>query len=73
VGWYFNYCNIYNDYVSKNTGNINLSSQTAPNLAQKKGKNANQAANPNSAKKQWNPTEFLKLYKKFEDLTSKPL
>jgi hypothetical protein len=50
-----------------------LNVQSAPNLAQKKGKNTNQAVNPATTRKQWNPVEFLKIFKKFEDLTSKPL
>jgi hypothetical protein len=34
-------------------------------MNQKKNKNANQVINASGAKKQWNPVEFLKFYKKF--------
>lgn len=50
-----------------------VSAQAPPAPNQKKGKNASQVPNPLGGRKHWNPVEFLKLYKKYEDLTLKPL
>jgi hypothetical protein len=69
VGWFFNYCNIYNEFNSQSLSTQNSSTplaiQNIPNLNQKKNKNSGQAVNQVGSKKQWNPVEFMKLYKKF--------
>lgn len=77
AGWFFNYSNIFNEELTNtklsSPTNILSSTQNAPNITQKKGKNANQNINQNTNRKQWSAVEFLKLLKKFEDLTAKPL
>jgi hypothetical protein len=57
--------------VPINTPPVNI--LAIPTLNPKKNKNSSHAISPSGAKKQWNPVEFLKLHKKFEDLTLKAL
>ena len=76
IGWFLNYCDVYQELIEREEEKIKIpvvSPQPAANPP-KKGKGGyNQQLNQNSGKKNWNPAEFLKLLKKYEELTSKPL
>lgn len=78
--WFLNYGNIFNNenkrkYQKKSPPPSQALNIPPPSLNQppKKGKNPNQQLNQNTGKKPWNCPEFIKLYKKFEELTTKPI
>ena len=72
IGWYMSYGDVFKEYNSQK------SSLKSQKQSQKQSKNSKHQYpstlsqnNPN--KKAWQSTNFLKLSKKFEELTSKPL
>lgn len=58
-GWFFNYCNVYSELITKQKIGAQVVTSAnvliPPAVNQKKGKNANQVPNPASGRKPWNP------------------
>ena len=75
IAWFYNYGNIFNNEFKKKAQKkmAALNQSQAASISQKKGKNPSQQLNQNPGKKPWNCVEFLKIFKKFEELNSKPL
>lgn len=76
TGWFLNYCDVFSELISHPAEKVKapvVSPQLQPNPNKKNKGGYNQQLNQNPGKKNWNPVEFFKLQKKFEDLTSKAL
>lgn len=81
IGWFYNYCNVFDENVEKSSpiycskivksnNNINALQNALKNAKNNKNNNQN---NQNNTKKVWNTPIFTKLAKKYEEFNSKPI